>query len=123
MTNSQTHSQPTNGPDKDYLYGRYEAGEAWKRQLHKKGAYKALDIADDDMGDIHANRIGMTWKELIAVAVLVVGSIVGTALLVRVDVAAPASAPTPIDSEYEVRFFDAQGQPIEVEHISQRKQK
>jgi hypothetical protein len=118
-----TTTNKTHLPDKQHLYGRFEAGEAWKRKLQRKGAYKALDMADDDMGDIHANRIGMTWKELTAVAALVGGAIVATAHLTH-DRASPQvpAAVAPPDSEYEVRFFDAHGNPIEVEHVSQRPQ-
>ena len=109
-------------PDKDYLYGRFEAGEAWKRRLHRKGAYKALDMADDDMGDIHANRIGMTWKELAVVAALLGGSVAGTAWFTGGEgkpSASPAAA-SPADSEYEVRFYDADGNPIRVEPINRQ---
>jgi len=117
MTTSETGSRAETLPDKEHLYGRFEAGEAWKRQLHRKGAYKALDIADDDMGDIHANRIGMTWKELAAVAALVGGSIAGTSLLMRGDPPQSTLPSGPSDSEYEVRFYDARGEPIEVEPL------
>lgn len=129
MTTTSNTSAAENSPDKQYLYGRFEAGEAWKRQLHRKGAYKALDIADDDMGDIHANRIGMTWKELAAIAILVGGSVSATAYLMQslsTPTPPPAASPTPAagpsDSEYEVRFYDAEGRPIVVLPLSELEQ-
>lgn len=55
--------------DKDYLYGRFEKGEKFKRKL----AHKAVDMADDDMNlSVNAPR-GFGWKEILAFAVLITG--------------------------------------------------
>jgi hypothetical protein len=42
--------------DKDFLYGVFQAGEKWRQVLSRKAAYKALDIADDDM-NINCNNV------------------------------------------------------------------
>jgi len=78
--------------DKDFLYGRYEAGEQRERdrqdkrdKLYMKAAYKSLDIAEDpedEMG-VQANRTttvnnqGMGFKELAVIAALLAGTGLG----------------------------------------------
>lgn len=60
------NSQPVN---KEYLYGKFEEGEEFRRRL----AHKAFDMADNDMNlSVNAPR-GFGWKEILAVGLLVTG--------------------------------------------------
>jgi len=55
--------------DESAKYPEYTAGQRDAHRLFMRGAHKALDIPED-MGDINANRIGITWKELAAVGAI-----------------------------------------------------
>lgn len=113
-------------PDKGHLYGRFLEWESWRNSLSKKLAHKALDIMPDDDMNINQTRTGMGWKELGIIAAMIGGVGFGAYQL-----GTPDSVPQPAvtqpnqlsDSEYEVRFFDAQGNPITVPHISTLQQK
>lgn len=126
--------------DKDHLYGRFEEGER-KRQkerddkhdLYMKAGHKALDIgrdAEGDLGDINANRTVHNHGVPLGGAVMAV-ALTGLCTFLLFDrfldkqqPQAPAAAPTqtkaPTDSEYMVRFYDKDGKPIDVPHISQK---
>lgn len=132
MTSSQNGSASTrqpspNGdgalPDKNYLYGNFQNHENWRERLHQRVVHKGLDMAMEDDVEVHAPRTtvnGVGWKELAVAGLLALG---GYGLWLRGQ-PSPAPAPPafegPLDSEYEVRFFDADGNPINVPHISQR---
>lgn len=71
---------------------------------------------EDDM-DVQANRVGITWREL-----MVAGAVGLAALGIwratsqpSPDPAPPPAAVSPLDSEYEIRFYDADGNPIQVD--------
>lgn len=110
-------------PDKGYLYGMYQRGRDWREKLHRQTAHKALDIGvDDDMFVDNSKRSnGFGWKELAVLAATAVG---GGYLLTNSTTAPPMptqqAVPSPIDSEYEVLFFDRDGRPISIPHISQK---
>lgn len=130
--NSATTSSSDAVPDKGYLYGVYQAAADWRDNLYRKACHKSLDIAEDDMGDINAPKTtsinnGLGWKELLAFGGLALG---GYWLLaertpeptvppVVPAIEAPPLAPPPPyhvpDNEYEVRFYDAHGNLIDVE--------
>lgn len=103
--------------------------------LHRLAAHKALDIPpSDEMGPITTvtdNRRtspAIDWKAIAALG----GSIIGTLLVLdhqrdrnetSVNVQQPAAVADyvrPDDSAYEVRFYDADGNLIDVPHISTR---
>lgn len=125
MTTSNNSTQDGSVPDKDYLYGQYQKVADWKHDLQKKATYKALDVADDEM-DFRQNiqRIqGLGWKELL---VIIVGCLAAWGLW-QFNTSPPPLTPSPSqpessvpDSEYEVRFFDAEGNPIQIPHISEK---
>lgn len=105
-------------PDKKALYGVFQAGQDWQSKLYRKGAHKALDIADDDMA-IHANRtqtglgaLGVAGVALAAgglpAALLALQALRGPALPAALPpqppaLAAPAgAAPKPLEWQFEI---------------------
>lgn len=109
--------------DKQQLYGNFQRSKDWKDTLYKDVCHKALDIAED-MG-VQANRIvnGMSWRELAVIGAVVLGGWKlwqGQSPVISPPPppAAVAPAAPPTDAEYEIRFFDADGKPIRVDHIS-----
>lgn len=113
-------------PDKKYLYGNYQESDDWRQRLHRKLAHKSLDIGMDDDVNVDNSRVGLGWKELAVIAGMLLG---GTAIWKFGDKGVsqqPVVVPSvpqqqyspPIDSEYEVRFYDKDGNPIEIPQIS-----
>uniref|UniRef100_A0A6M3KW04 Uncharacterized protein n=1 Tax=viral metagenome TaxID=1070528 RepID=A0A6M3KW04_9ZZZZ len=114
-----TRKNTANGlPDKDHLYGNYERSLKWQDDLHRRATHKALDMADDMAFEQHVTRTGMGWKELAVIAAALLGGGGLAAYALRDPPLVQQQAP--LDSEYEVRFFDADGNPISVPHISER---
>lgn len=113
-------------PDKQHLYGRYQKSEDWRQQLQKKLTHKSLDIPEDDDVYVDNSNKGMGWKELAVIS----GTLLGAGALYAYSNSTPQTPPTavappaqpagPVDSEYQIRFFDKDGNLIEVPHISQR---
>lgn len=144
----QTVLTQMNTPDevkevKRALYGNYEEHVNWMDDLHKKAAHKALDIKEDP-GTINApqthvhqglGKLGATLLTLTALmggggATLGVASLLGL-LSPQAQYAVPPqgnSQSTITDEQrvmdvlrnFEVRFFDKDGNPISVPHISER---
>ncbi len=104
---------------KDALYRDYNQGRSWKQRLHRLAVHKALDIAPEDDVHISQKTSGLGWKEL---AIIVAGMVAGTAatgwLLYKQS--EPTKHESPVDTEYDVRFYDAEGKLIEVPHISKK---
>lgn len=109
-------SQPV---DKNQLYGRYQRQEDRRDRLGMKAAYKALDIPEDDM-QINANKIGIGTAGMAAVALaagLPSALLAGLLLLKQSETAPPPVAPPEVtvpDTEYDVLFYDKDGNLIEV---------
>ena len=95
--------------------------EDWTNDLHKKTIHKALDIPMEEDVNVNNSRVGLGWKELAVIAATGLG---GTWMYQQQQQQTPPALPTqqaePIDSSYEVLFFDAEGNPIKVPHISTR---
>ena len=115
-------SQGNSLPDKDYLYGNWQERKNrrvdWLDKFGKSLAYKSQDMAEDeDLQITNANqtRNGITWKELAVIAATLLG---GGYLYQNSGNLSPTATIAPTDSEYEVRFFDADGKPINVPHIN-----
>jgi hypothetical protein len=107
-------------PCKEYLYGRYQRGEDWWNRLHKKAAHKALDIPMDE--DLHVNnsRNGWGWRELLVLGGL---ALAGWMLYQQqTSTPQPGTPPpqAPADSEYEVRFYDAAGNLIDIPNVAEK---
>ena len=75
----------------------------------RRATHKALDVPDEDVNI----RTGIGWKELAVIAAMVLGAGGVAAYFQQSPPVAPVSSP--VDSEYEVRFFDADGKPIKLE--------
>jgi len=103
--------------DKEKVYGEYLNAQRKRRRLALSAAHKALDIPEDDEVNI-INGFG--WKELLVVAALICGSLLGWAWLQRGLSPPQQRHTTPVDSEYEVRFYDREGNPIEIPQIKRR---
>ena len=100
--------------DKDKLYGKYQEGEDKKRNLFLKTAHKALDIPQDDMNisPTTVTTTGIGWKELLVMAARGLGGY-GISQMNNITTVAPQTA-SPADSEYQVLFYDKDGNQIEV---------
>ncbi len=119
---SSSSSSSTEVPDKGYLYGKFQQVLDWQDKLCRKASHKALDIPTDDM-DLNVKN-GLGWKELAVVGAMVLGAI-GVTNYFTVPQQGPPTPPaavSPVDSEYEVRFYDADGNVIPVPHVNQRPQ-
>ena len=116
------------------LWPNWATATEWREKLYKKAAHKSLDIPDDDVqitntksGISTAGAVGIA--SAIGVPSVVSSAIMGYALLNKSDPPEPAPpAPIPVvapvnpaDSAYDVLFYDKDGNPINVPHISQRK--
>jgi hypothetical protein len=74
-----------------------------------------------DRGGISVHN-GFGWRELLVIGLLLLGGVGGTAYMAQSQISKPdtPSAASPVDSEYEVRFYDANGNPIDVPHVTER---
>jgi hypothetical protein len=104
---------------KDALYRDYNQGKSWQQKLHREAVHKALDIAPEDDVHISQKTSGLGWREL---AIIVLGMVAGTAATgwFFSQTAPHAHNALPVDTEYDVRFYDKDGRLIDVPHISRR---
>jgi len=111
-------------PNKDHLYGRYQRQEDWRNNLHRKVAHKSLDIPETEDVNVDNSRHGIGMKELIAIGAMVIGGPLAYAAFTQFMKPEPEQKPPvsvgPVDSEYEVIFYDKDGNKISVPHISKR---
>lgn len=100
----------------------------WQNKLHEQAVRKALDIPSDDMQIIqNKSGIGTAGAIGIAAAAGVPSALTAAALAYSLmggtsespKAPEPPPATSVSDSEYDVRFYDANGNLIPVEHISQ----
>lgn len=67
--------------DKEKLWGWWYSAKKWQDKLHKSAAHKALDIPEDEMAGIQANKemvvnnSGMSPAWLLATAVIGLGGL------------------------------------------------
>lgn len=122
MTESGSNST---GIDKNALWGWWRSTQQWQEKLQRKAAHKALDIPDDEMqikSTTNNTGIGAMGAVGIALAAAVPGlgalAVVAPLLLKQLDqptkLPPVVTQPGPVDSDYVVRFYDADGNPIEV---------
>lgn len=144
MTNEQ--AQPQIPPYKygvnlnyEKLYGNYHKSVEKQQKLRDAVARKALNMpVDDEMNidqDIKINKTGFGWKEILALSAVGFGTyavsangfnfrgqntppsaITSTPTILPVQ-PIPSVPPLP-DSEYQVLFYDKDGNLISVPHIS-----
>lgn len=146
MTKEPTHSQipPYKyGVNVNYeqLYGNYHKSVEKQQKLRDEVARKALNMPiDDDMNidqDIKITKTGFGWKEILALSAVGLGTygIIATGFNFgrqntppsAITATPPLSPVQPIpsvpplsDSEYQVLFYDKDGNLISVPHISTR---
>lgn len=88
-----------------------EKRATWRSNLAKKATYKALEIPlEDGIGVSVVNGLG--WKEIAAIGAISLGFLFG---LRSLDTQ-PATVAPVSDSEYEVRFYDADGNRLPIDH-------
>lgn len=99
--------------------------QEWQNKLHEQAVRKALDIPSDDMQIVqNKTGIGTAGAVGIAAAAGIPSALTAGALALSL-MGGSGEAPQPppptsvSDSEYTVRFFDKDGNLIEVPHISQ----
>lgn len=120
----EPHTIPINSelPDKQYLYGEWFKGEQrrreWQDQVNKRHTLKSLDMAMDEMGDVNTTvNKGMGVKELGIIGAIILGALA----FMRPDLLPTTGnnqpqqqAAGPTDSEYDVRFYNRNGELIDV---------
>lgn len=108
-------SKESAGADKQGLWGWWHGHQQWVDRLHKKAAHKALDIEDDAM--IVSSK-GVGGATILGVGLLAgLGPVLGAlayALLTK-EPPQPPAASAPVDAEYEVLFYDAQGNEVRLD--------
>lgn len=98
------------------VYDNFNEGMKWRQRLAEKATYKALDIPESEGIGVTVNRNitrGMGWRELGVIGAIVLG---GAMLLKTEAEVSPAIPSTPVDSEYEVRFYDQDGNRLPIEY-------
>jgi len=99
----------------------WRRNQAWRDKLYKSVCHQALDTPEiDDMQNV-GNKSGMTWKELAVIGLVLIagGWVAKDYINVNQQQTTPTSAPASVDSEYEVRFFDQDGNPINVPNVNE----
>ena len=110
----------------------------WREKVNEQMVRKSLDLPSDDV-NITQNKSGITTGGAVALAAAagvpstLAAGIMGASMLFGGNgntanssaevVTQPQAAVAPVnpaDSEYEVRFYDKDGNPIVVPHISTR---
>lgn len=117
-------SKESSGVDKQGLFGWWHDAVKRQTRLHERAIHKALDIPEvEDVQNV-GNKFGMTWKELAVIGAVLLGGYGAHNYFSSEVTQSPQAATTqgaaPVDSEYEVRFFDADGNPVSVPHVSAR---
>ena len=115
-------SKESAGVDKQGLWGWWHDSVKWQDDLHKRAAHKALDIPEEDPVITTNTRTGLDWK---GIAVIIAGMVAAGSIggVVMNQQSANTQAPAPAaaapatlnDADYEIRFYDAAGNPIQVD--------
>lgn len=109
--------------DKQLLYGKFQKSEDDHARFAKRMAHKAADLAMEDDLNITTTKTGVSTPGLLGIAGIAGASLLGYGYMNRDQPAVPQSPPaavapvTPADSDYEIRFWDRDGNPIEVERV------
>jgi len=113
-------------PGTSQLYEAFAWGEKQRQELHNKALAKGLDVPiGEDVNVSTTTTTGIQIGHMVGLAgiVAVLGLI---AMMMRQPAQAPAepaAQPAPVgDRDYVIRFFDADGNPIKVPNIAERKE-
>lgn len=134
MTNSQNSSANSTGIDKQALYGDYRDHRKAQDRLYVRAAHKALDIAEDDMGDINSTKTDNSKHGIGTLGAVAIAAVSGGIPLAglaamwlggvfdKPDVPAPAPVPAVVqpaepiiktETKTETKIIDwSVGQPI-----------
>jgi len=129
-TKKMKTSDNPSGVDKE-LWSWWYGPQKWKHNLEKKAAHKALDIPEDEGMQNVGNKSGMGWKELAILGAIGLGaagiykytpSITQQQQQTTIEQAKPAAdvEVKPVSSEFDVFFYDKDGNLIDVPHVSTR---
>jgi len=106
--------------DTKYLYGHYQKARDWREDFVKENAYKSTDTVPPEDMNITNTKTGIGTLGAIGIGTVasLPGLIMAVAALLKDD---PAPQPPPVpaavspaDSEYEVLFYNAKGELIDV---------
>lgn len=98
--------------------------QEWQNRVHHEAVRKALDLPSDDMQIVqNKSGIGTAGAIGIAAAAGVPAAVAAAAMAYSMaggngELPIPPDPTNVSDSEYDVRFYDANGNLIPVEHIS-----
>lgn len=121
------------GIDKDALYGRYQSREDAQHDLHMRAVHKALDIPERD--DVQISNNTKTGIGALGALGIAAGAGIPSAIIAAIAMLSgqkpPATVPPPmpavqqpvgpVDSAYDVIFYDKDGNKITVPNINQKK--
>ena len=92
------------------------------QRLNRKIVATSLDLPWDEDVQVNVNKTGINGWGLVGVALAAALPGLGAALAVsgvfNRQPAPPPAATSPVDSEYEVKFYDRHGKPIDVPPVS-----
>ncbi|MGE3410296.1 MAG: hypothetical protein AB7I37_26185 [Pirellulales bacterium] len=106
--------------DTKYLYGHYQKARDWREDFMKENAYKATDTVPPEDMNITKTNTGIGTLGAVGIGAIsgLPGLVLAAAMLLKGDPAPqPPTAPaavSPADSEYEVLFYNAKGELIDV---------
>jgi hypothetical protein len=83
--------------DKEFLFGEFNRNARWRDKLARKGAFKALDMVDDEM-EINVTK-GMGWRELAILALGLIGAAAAWRALQPPAGSPPAAAAADTDTD------------------------
>lgn len=107
--------KPQNDETDPWSWSLWRDHHLWRDKLGKAAAHKALGIPDDMMIDARQQRTsGLDWK---LAAVMAAAGLGGYALYQNGNKPDETIANPPSDSEYEVRFFDRNMNPIDLKPL------
>ena len=120
------HRKEVTGIDDDALYGEWLGKLRWQDALEKKLAHKSLNIPEEMAvnADNRQYTQGMTWKDILALGLLVLG-VYWLYRNTGIDESITQSTTTEVrettqNKDYEIRFYDRDGNLINVPHISEK---
>ncbi len=108
-------SKESAGVDKQGLWGWWHSSIEWQDALHKKAAHKALDIPEAEPVINSTNTTGVGWKELAVMGALIAGLVGVTQLNNTATPPTPVTQAAPPDAGYDIVFYDADGNQIQVD--------
>lgn len=117
MPNQTADQNNTNDP---WAWSLWRNHMTWKNDLDRKAAHKALGLPEDMNISADNRRSGLGWKEMAVLAAAGLGGWHMYNQSQQPPIPQQAIQQGPVDTEYEVRFYDADGNLIDVPNIAKR---